>query len=167
MENVIENLKATFQFKYQENKPKLNKKIINILLVEDNAGDVILVKEAIKECGISCNLYTVNDGEEAMFFLFQQGNFSDVPRPDIILLDLNLPKMGGIEVLKKVKKIPQFQTIPIIVLTTSSSVFDINGAYENSANCFLTKPLTFDEFIDVFKMINSFWFSAVKLPVNE
>lgn len=137
----------------------------NILLVEDNPGDARLALEALKEGPFSSTLYWVKDGVEAMEFLKRQGQFSDVPRPDIILLDLNMPRMSGRDVLAEMKSDPRFRQIPVIVVTVSSSEEDIMKCYDLHANCFVTKPLDLLAFMDVVKAVEEFWLSVVRLPI--
>lgn len=137
---------------------------VEILLVEDNVADARLTQEALKEGGVHSRLHVVPDGEEAVAFLRREGGRADAPRPDVILLDWNLPKMGGREVLAEVKADEGLRRIPVIVLTTSSDERDIEIAYDLRANCFITKPVGLDQFIAVVKAIDRFWFSAVALP---
>ena len=137
---------------------------IEILLVEDNPGDARLAMEALKDTKLSNNLYIVEDGVEAMDFLFKKGKYSDVPRPDLILLDLNLPKKDGREVLAEVKGNPDICQIPVVILTTSKAQEDILKSYSLHANCFVSKPLGLDQFMDVVKSIEDFWLTIVKLP---
>jgi len=137
---------------------------IKVLLVEDSPGDVRLTQEAFREANIRIHLHVASDGVEAMAFLRQEGNFHDAPRPDFILLDLNLPKMDGREVLACIKKDESLKTIPTIILTTSNSEADIVKSYQLQANCYLTKPVQLSEFDDVVKSINDFWITRVKLP---
>lgn len=137
---------------------------INILLVEDNPGDVRLTQEAFKDGHISNVLYVANDGIEAMAFLRKEGKYQSVPRPDLILLDLNMPRKDGREVLEEVKFDPFLSNIPIIILTTSDAEVDIVKSYELHANCYITKPVDFEKFINVVKQIEEFWFSIVRLP---
>ncbi len=137
---------------------------VEILLVEDNPGDVRLTQEAIKEDKMIANLHVVIDGQEAMAFLRNEGNFTDAPCPDLILLDLNLPKKDGREVLADIKKDETLKQIPVVVLTTSQSEEDILKAYKLNANCFITKPVDMDQFVKVVKAIDNFWFTVVKLP---
>lgn len=137
---------------------------IEILLVEDNPGDVDLAREGLEEGKVRNNLYVAVDGEEAMAFLRKQGKYANAVRPDLILLDLNLPRKDGREVLAEVKADDSLKDIPIVVLTTSQSEEDILKSYKLHANCFITKPLSFGRFIDVVKAIESFWFSIVALP---
>jgi len=141
-----------------------NKISVDILLVEDNPGDIRLTKEAFKEGRLNNNLHAVTDGVKAIEFLKQEGEFENAPRPDLILLDLNLPKKDGREVLEVIKADDNLKTIPVIILTTSSSDFDINRAYELHANCYITKPIDFDSFMDVILSIESFWLQLAKLP---
>ena len=137
---------------------------IEILLVEDNPGDVRLTREALKEGKVYSNLHTVKDGVEAMEFLRHQGRFSGVPRPDIILLDLNLPKKDGREVLAVVKNDADLKHIPVVVLTTSEAEEDVLKSYALHANCYVTKPVDLEKFIVVVKSIDAFWLTVVTLP---
>lgn len=137
---------------------------IHILLVEDNPGDIRLTKEVLKEGKINNELSVVTDGEEALNFLKKQGKYAGINSPDIILLDLNLPKKDGRQVLAEIKSDPQLKLIPVIVLTTSSAENDILGMYAIHANCYITKPVDFDQFINVVHSIENFWLNIVKLP---
>jgi len=137
---------------------------IEILLVEDNLGDIRLTEEIFKECKVFNHLSVVRDGEEAMAWLRREGRYAASPRPDLILLDLNLPKKGGREVLAEVKVDADLRRIPIVVLTTSSADRDIVKSYDLHANCYLTKPMQLDEFVTVVQSIESFWLMIVKLP---
>ena len=139
---------------------------IEILLVEDNPGDVRLTKEALKEGKVYSNLHTVKDGVEAMEFLRRQGKFKDVPRPDIILLDLNLPRKDGREVLEEIKSDEMFKRIPVVVLTTSKAEEDVLRTYNLHANCYVTKPVDLEKFMVVVKSIDVFWLTVVTLPPN-
>lgn len=137
---------------------------IHILLVEDNPGDIRLTKEVLKEGKIRNDLSVVTDGEEALLFLKKEGKYKDARPPDIILLDLNLPKKDGRQVLAEIKADPILMLIPVIVLTTSSAEKDILNMYAIHANCYITKPVDFDQFINVVRSIENFWLSIVKLP---
>lgn len=139
-------------------------KSINILLVEDNPGDIRLTQEVLKDGKICNTLNVVMDGEEAISFLKKTGKYKDAILPDIILLDLNLPKKDGRQVLAEIKNDPVLKLIPIIVLTTSSSEQDILNTYANHANAYITKPVDFDQFINVVRSIENFWLTIVKLP---
>jgi chemotaxis family two-component system response regulator Rcp1 len=139
-------------------------KAINILLVEDNPGDVRLTIEALKEAKVSNNLTTVPDGVEALAYLRGEGKYSHASRPDLILLDLNLPKMDGREVLAEIKKHSSLRRIPVVILTSSKAEADILKAYDLHANCYVTKPGDLDQFMTVVKSIDDFWLSVVKLP---
>jgi chemotaxis family two-component system response regulator Rcp1 len=139
---------------------------IEILLVEDNPGDVRLTKEALKEGKVFSNLHTVKDGVEAMEFLRRQGKYASVPRPDIILLDLNLPKKDGREVLQEIKSDDALKRIPVVVLTTSKAEEDVVRTYNLHANCYVTKPVDLEKFMVVVKTIDSFWLTVVTLPPN-
>ena len=137
---------------------------VDILLVEDNPADVRLTMEVLKEGKIYSNLHVVNDGEEAMTFLEKSGKYEDVPRPDLILLDLNLPRKDGREVLAIIKSDPDLRQIPVVVLTTSRNEDDIQKIYDLHGNCFITKPVDLDQFIHVIKTINNFWLKLVEYP---
>ncbi len=145
---------------------KFNDNPANILLVEDNQGDARLATEALKDGKISNILHHVKDGVEAMQYLKQEGDYNDAPRPDLILLDLNMPRMDGREVLEEISKYPELSGIPIIVLTTSQSDVDIARSYHLNANCFISKPVDFDQFVTVVQSIEHFWFTVVSLPKN-
>jgi chemotaxis family two-component system response regulator Rcp1 len=139
-------------------------KPIEILLVEDNPGDVRLTKEFLKETKVLNNLHAVGDGAQAMAFLKQQGKFANVPRPDLILLDLNLPKKDGREVLAEIKADGKLMNIPVVILTISEAEEDILKTYSLHANCYITKPINLNQFANVMKSIENFWLSIVKLP---
>jgi CheY-like chemotaxis protein len=139
-------------------------KKIEILLVEDNPGDVRLTQEAFKDGKVLNDLRVVGDGVEALAFLNHEGPYADAPCPDLILLDLNLPKKDGREVLMEIKSHEHLKHIPVVVLTTSSADKDILGAYEIHANCYITKPVDFVQFNNVIKAIEDFWLTIVKLP---
>ncbi|HCK20993.1 MAG TPA: response regulator [Bacteroidetes bacterium] len=141
-----------------------NAEIMNVLLVEDNPGDIRLTQEAFKEGTVPKELHVVKDGVEALEFLRKQGKFALSPTPDIILLDLNLPRKDGREVLAEVKTDEVLRFIPVIVLTTSDSEQDITKAYSLYANCFITKPVDLDQFIFIIRQIEIFWFQVIKLP---
>ena len=137
---------------------------IEVLLVEDSPGDVRLTREAFKDAKVHINLHVAPDGTDAMAFLRQEGKHANVPRPDMILLDLNLPKKDGREVLAEIKEDPTLRTIPVVVLTTSSSEADVLRSYQLHANCYITKPVGLEGFLTVVKSIDSFWLSVVRLP---
>ena len=139
---------------------------LEVLLVEDSPGDVRLTKEALKDAKVHINLRVVRDGIDAMAFLMREGEYATVPRPDLILLDLNLPRKDGREVLKEIKENPELKSIPVVILTTSASEADILRSYLLHANCYITKPVNLDGFLTVVKSIDSFWLSIVKLPPN-
>jgi CheY-like chemotaxis protein len=141
-------------------------KMIEILLVEDSPGDVGLTIEALKEAKINNRLHVVEDGVKAMEFLHKTGEFKDSPRPDLILLDLNLPRKNGREVLHEIKEDKSLRRIPVVILTTSRSDEDIFRAYDLHANCYISKPVDFEKFMDVVKSIEDFWLTVVKLPQN-
>lgn len=140
---------------------------INILLVEDSPGDVRLTQEALKEAKVKNELYVVGDGVEAMSFLRREGKYRDMPRPDMILLDLNLPRKSGHEVLNEIKTDVSLKTIPVVILTVSRDEEDIMRSYSLHANCFITKPVNLPQFLQVVKSIEDFWFVVVKLPCKE
>src|ERR1700726_4750 len=137
---------------------------VEILLVEDSPGDVRLTREAFKDAKVHINLHVAADGAEAMAFLKREGPHTAAPRPDLILLDLNLPKKDGRQVLKEIKESPTLGIIPVVILTTSASEADILRTYQLHANCYITKPVDLDGFLKVVKSIDSFWLSVVKLP---
>ena len=137
---------------------------IEILLVEDNPGDVRLTVEGLKESKVRNNLHVARDGVEAMEFLHRQGQHTNAVRPDLILLDLNLPRMDGREVLLEIKSDAKLKTIPVVVLTTSRAEHDVLRSYELQANCYITKPVDLEQFITVVKSIEDFWFTIVTLP---
>jgi CheY-like chemotaxis protein len=135
-----------------------------VLLVEDSPGDVRLTQEAFRSANPAIRLHVATDGVEALAFLSQEGEHADAPRPDLILLDLNLPRMDGREVLKHIRGDERLKTIPTVILTTSDSEIDINQSYSLSANCYLSKPVQLDAFEHLVKSINDFWFKKAKLP---
>jgi len=137
---------------------------VEILLVEDNPGDVRLAREGLNECKIRNNLHVVDDGVKALAFLRRQDGYAKAPRPDLVLLDLNLPRKDGREVLREVKEDESLRTIPIVVLTTSKAEEDILKSYSLHANCYVTKPMGLQQFLDVVRSIEDFWFTIVKLP---
>jgi chemotaxis family two-component system response regulator Rcp1 len=143
---------------------EMGAKSIEILLVEDNAGDVRLTQEAFKESKLIINLNIVMDGAEAMAYLRHEVKYRQKPRPDLILLDLNLPKKDGREVLAEVKKDENLKAIPVVILTTSRNEEDIAKAYGLHANCYVTKPLDFEQFLTIVNKIEEFWITIVKLP---
>jgi chemotaxis family two-component system response regulator Rcp1 len=139
-------------------------KPIDILLVEDNPGDARLTFEALKESKVNNRLNVVEDGVDALAFLRREGKFSDSPRPDLILLDLNLPKKDGREVLADIKANESLKRIPVVILTTSKAEEDILKTYDLHANCYITKPVDLNQFVRVVQIIEDFWFTIVKLP---
>jgi CheY-like chemotaxis protein len=140
---------------------------IHILLVEDNEGDILLTTEALEDAKIITKLSVAKDGKEAIDFVSQQGKYTDADVPDILLLDINLPKKNGHEVLKYIKENENLKHIPVIMLTTSSSERDINSSYNNYANCYITKPVEVNDFLTVVSTIENFWISIVKLPTKK
>jgi CheY-like chemotaxis protein len=137
---------------------------IEVLLVEDDPGDVLLIREAFEDNKLSNRLHVVSDGVEALDFMRQSGEHADAPRPDLVLLDLNLPRKDGREVLAEVKEDEDLRTIPVVVLTTSSAEEDVLRSYNLHANAYVTKPVDFDRFIGVVRQIDQFFVSVVKLP---
>ena len=137
---------------------------VEILLVEDNPGDVRLTRETLKDSKLLNRMSVVDNGVEALAFLRREGKYVDAPRPDLILLDLNLPKKDGREVLAEIKTDEQLRRIPVVVLTTSSAEVDIANTYDLHANCYITKPVNLYQFCGVVKAIEEFWFTIVKLP---
>ena len=140
---------------------------IEILLVEDNPGDVRLTQEVFKEGKVRNQLSVVWNGEEALAYLRKQGRFTKAVRPDLILLDLNLPRKGGREVLAEIKSDPSLRCIPVVILTTSEAEQDIVESYNQHANCYIVKPVDLDQFIGVVKTVEGFWLQIVKLPPND
>ncbi|ANB17564.1 response regulator [Dokdonella koreensis] len=141
--------------------------VVEILLIEDNEGDVRLTREALKDGRLRNRLNVVSDGEQALAYLRRQAPFEDAPRPDLILLDLNLPRLDGREVLAAVKNDPQLKQIPVCVLTSSRAERDLLRAYDLHANCFITKPVEFEEFMHVVRSIENFWLTIVVLPPKD
>lgn len=139
---------------------------VKILLVEDNEGDIRLTREALKEGKVHNDLYITRDGIDALKFLNKHERYKDVPRPDLILLDLNLPKMDGRELLEKIKEDASLRRIPVVILTTSEDEADIIRSYELHANCYITKPVNMEQFIGVVRSVEDFWFSIVRLPCD-
>ena len=137
---------------------------IEILLVEDSAGDVRLTREALRDAKVRNNLHVVLDGVDATAFVRREGKHANAPRPDLILLDLNLPKRSGREVLEELKADASLKTIPVVILTTSSAEEDILRSYQLHANCYITKPVDLDQFLKVIRAIDNFWLAIVKLP---
>jgi CheY-like chemotaxis protein len=137
---------------------------VEILLVEDNPGDVRLTIEALREGKVRNHLSVAEDGEEALAFLRREGSYAHAPRPDLILLDLNLPRKDGREVLAEIKADPRLKTIPVVILTTSQADQDVARSYELNANCYVTKPVDLEQFIGVVQSIEDFWLTVVTLP---
>jgi chemotaxis family two-component system response regulator Rcp1 len=139
---------------------------VEVLLVEDNPGDVRLTREALKEAKVRNNLHVVEDGEAAIAFARQEGPYANAPRPDLILLDLNLPRKDGREVLAILKADENLKRIPVVILTSSKAEEDVLRAYNLNANCYITKPLDFEQFIKVVRAIEEFWLTVVRLPTE-
>ena len=139
-------------------------KEIKILFVEDNEGDIVLTLEALKEAKINNYITVVRDGEEALTFLKKEGTYKNAETPDLVLLDINLPKIDGKEVLAKIKSDKELMVIPVVILTTSDSEKDILESYHNHANCYITKPVDFKKFMEVIHTVKDFWISIVQLP---
>ncbi|MEV0354459.1 response regulator [Nocardia sp. NPDC050697] len=137
---------------------------IDILLVEDDPGDELMTREAFEDNKIGNNLYVAHDGEEALEFLYRQGPWGEAPRPDLILLDLNLPKYDGRQVLERIKSDPDLASIPVVVLTTSAAEEDILRSYKLHANAYVTKPVDLDQFVAAIKQIDDFFVQVVRLP---
>ena len=144
-----------------------NGRPIEILLVEDNPGDIELTKVALEENKLNNNLQVVMDGEEATHYLYRRGAYKDAPRPDLILLDLNLPRKDGRQVLEEIKGDPKLSDIPVVILTTSDADEDILRAYQLHVNCYVRKPLDLDQFVKVVQSIEAFWLSIVELPSQD
>ncbi len=139
---------------------------VEILLVEDNPADVRLTEEVFETCKITNHMHVVTDGEEALAFIRKKGSYAGKPRPDVVLLDLNLPKKDGREVLSEIKSDPELKTIPVIVLTTSDADQDVWKAYDSGVNSYITKPVDLKQFVDVCRSIEDFWLTIVKLPTR-
>ena len=139
-------------------------KTIDILMVEDNEGDARLAREAMRDSKIKNTMHHVRDGDEAMAFLHKEGKYADAPRPDLVLLDLNLPRKSGQEVLAEMKADADLKRIPVVILTVSSDEADVRKTYNSHANCYITKPLDLTQFIKVVRAIEDFWLTIVKLP---
>ena len=140
---------------------------VEILLVEDNPGDIRLTREALRETTLRTRLNVVSDGAQATSYLRQRPPFEDSTRPDLVLMDLNLPRRNGHEVLKEIKEDTRLRAIPVVILTTSNAEKDIARAYEAHANCYIRKPVDFGQFMDVVRMIERFWFNIVLLPSQQ
>lgn len=139
----------------------------DVLLVEDNPSDVYLTQVAFRRSSAETQIHVVEDGIEAMAFLRHEGSYASAPRPDLVLLDLNLPRKHGHKVLREIKADPELRGIPVIILTTSTAEADITLCYEDHANCYIAKPVDFDQFEKVVREIESFWFQCVKLPRHD
>lgn len=139
-------------------------KPVEILLAEDNPGDVMLTRKALEQGKLANNLHVTTDGVDALEFLRQDGEYEDAPRPDLILLDLNMPRKDGQEVLKELRADDELRRIPVVVLTSSESEEDIVRSYELNANAYLTKPVDFDGFVEIVNRLENFWFQVVKFP---
>ena len=140
--------------------------VIDVLLVEDDPGDVLMTREAFEDNKVANRLSVVSDGVTALEFLRKEGQYAQAPTPDLILLDLNLPRKGGREVLEEVKGDPALRHIPVVILTSSQAEQDIARAYDLHANCYISKPVDLDQFITVVRSIEDFWFTVVKLPTQ-
>lgn len=138
---------------------------VRILLVEDNEGDILLTLEGLREARIYNDVNVVKDGEQALLYLRNQGAYANATRPNLILLDINLPRIDGKEVLTEIKNDPELRKIPVVMLTTSDSEKDVLDAYNNHANCYITKPVDYQKFMEVVYAIKDFWISIVQLPV--
>jgi chemotaxis family two-component system response regulator Rcp1 len=145
-------------------KQQDNSKVVDILLVEDNEGDARLALEAMRDSKIRNKMHHVTDGEEAMAFLRKEGKYANVPRPDLVLLDLNLPKKDGRQVLAEIKNDDELKRIPVVILTVSSAEEDILKTYNLHANCYITKPIDLSQFMKVVRSVEDFWLTIVKLP---
>ena len=139
-------------------------KLAHILLVEDNEGDVLLTLEAFEECRLKTKVSVARNGQEALDFLFKRGEFTEVDKPDLILLDINMPVFNGLEVLQKIKTEPKIKNIPVVMLTTSSNQNDVDKAYENNCNSYVKKPLNMSDFLDAIIKIEQFWLQLTTLP---
>lgn len=140
------------------------KQEVKILLIEDSDGDILLITQALKKAQVTNGVTVIKDGDKALQYLRKEGDYENVETPDLILLDINLPRVDGIEVLAEIKNDPLLMSIPVVMLTTSESEKDIINSYNNHANCYIVKPVNFQKFIDVVQLIKEFWISIVKLP---
>ena len=137
---------------------------IEVLLIEDNEGDILLTQETFENISSPVNLHVVKDGEQAIAFIMKEAPYEDAVSPDMILLDLNIPKINGFDILHKIKSTPTLKQIPIIVLSTSNKEKDVLDSYKNYVNCYITKPVDLNEFSEIIQYIEQFWFQTVKLP---
>lgn len=144
--------------------PKQSSNAISILMIEDNPGDVRLTREILRDAKVINTLEAVKDGVDAMDYLYRKAPYADVARPDLILLDLNLPGMGGLEILKNIKSDPDLKIIPVVILTTSQAEQDILAGYQAYANAYITKPVSLDQFNRIVQAIEGFWLEIVRLP---
>lgn len=142
----------------------VNDKAVEILLVEDNPGDVILIEESLKEGKFKVKLTVVDDGTEAISYLKRETPYLNAPKPDLVILDLNLPRVDGHQILKTIREMDEFKQIPVVILTTSNVGGDIKKAYDAGATCFITKPFGFNNFMEAVKTIEHFWFNVATLP---
>lgn len=142
----------------------MSNQLFHILLAEDNPGDARLTTEALKDGRFLCQVHLTKDGVEAMEFLHRKGQYSNAPRPDLVFLDLNMPRKDGREVLEEMKEDPELKRIPVVVLTTSEAEQDLCRSYDLHANCYIIKPLDVDQFFQIVRAIEDFWFNIVKLP---
>lgn len=141
-----------------------NNQLIEILMAEDSPTDQLIAEEAIKSSKLLNRLHTVSDGEKVIAYLQKEGLYADAPTPDLILLDLNMPRKGGLEALAEIKAHPEWRRIPVVILTASKSEQDVMAAYGQHANCYIVKPVDFEQFVKVVHSIENFWFSVVRLP---
>jgi chemotaxis family two-component system response regulator Rcp1 len=140
------------------------KREVKILLIEDSDGDILLITQALKKAQVTNGVTVIKDGDKALLYLRKEGDYENVETPDLILLDINLPRVDGIEVLAEIKNDPLLMSIPVVMLTTSESEKDVINSYNNHANCYIVKPVNFQKFIDVVQLIKEFWITIVKLP---
>ena len=140
--------------------------LLDVLLVEDSPGDVALTVEALREARVETKLHVVRNGEDALSFLSREGAYAEAPKPDLVLLDLNLPRKSGREVLAEMKADERLRRIPVVILSTSTNEDDISAAYDLAANCYVAKPVDLDEFVNVIRAIDDFWLSFVRLPAE-
>ena len=140
--------------------------LLDVLLVEDSPGDVALTVEALREARVETKLHVVRNGEDALSFLSREGAYAEAPKPDLVLLDLNLPRKSGREVLAEMKADERLRRIPVVILSTSTNEDDVAAAYDLAANCYVAKPVDLDEFVNVIRAIDDFWLSFVRLPAE-
>lgn len=163
-------MRATFgtaQGRFHVSEPVNEQRRAEILLVEDNEGDIVLATQVIEDCHVSATVHVARDGIEAMAFLKREGEYASAPRPNVILLDLNLPRLHGIEVLDRVKSDPNLQKIPVVIFSSSEDLADIETSYRHQANSYITKPSDLGSYVDVMTRLEEYWLGVVSLPSDS